>query len=235
MAEGQDQLVLPLGRFSPDGLWLAADRLWQRGSEWDCPPRTVAVLPKLPAILPRLRSGQPHPLAHTNRRTTDRARVPPHVAISARAHTPQRPQRVPRSSHTRNRAHTRRQRGDGPGSGARAEAMLPSCIGSIALVARKTSGGSARVSPGAERPRASRRVNAEWFSVRVAGRKPSHERERTRFGVDSGWTGGGPRRGRGSGCVLRNAIRLSYSRPRVWARPTALTEDSRPRSSPSFR
>jgi hypothetical protein len=32
--------------------------------------------------------------------------------------------------------------GDGPGSGARAEAMLPGRIGSIALVARKTPGGS---------------------------------------------------------------------------------------------
>jgi hypothetical protein len=39
----------------------------------------------------------------------------------------------------------RRQRRDGPGSGARAEAMLPGCVGSIALVARKTPGGSARV------------------------------------------------------------------------------------------
>jgi len=31
---------------------------------------------------------------------------------------------------------------DGPASGARAEAILPGCVGSIALVARKTSGGS---------------------------------------------------------------------------------------------
>jgi hypothetical protein len=39
---------------------------------------------------------------------------------------------------------TRRQRRDGPGSGARAEAILPGSVGSIALVARKTSGGAAR-------------------------------------------------------------------------------------------
>ena len=42
-------------------------------------------------------------------------------------------------------ARARRQRRDGPGSGARAEAILAGCIASIALVARKTSGGPARV------------------------------------------------------------------------------------------
>jgi len=40
----------------------------------------------------------------------------------------------------RGRRACRRQRRDGRGSGARAEAILPSSIGSIALVARKTSG-----------------------------------------------------------------------------------------------
>ena len=44
-------------------------------------------------------------------------------------------------------ARARRQRRDGPGSGARAEAILAGSIASIALVARKTSGGSARVRP----------------------------------------------------------------------------------------
>jgi hypothetical protein len=63
---------------------------------------------------------------------------------------------VQRIRPTRSRAHARRQRRDGPGSGARAAAILPAVSAVLRAVARKTSGGSARVSPHG-RPPAARR------------------------------------------------------------------------------
>ena len=119
----------------------------------------LAVLPILPAILQRLRSGQPHPLAHSNRRTTDcvtRRRAC--VARSARAQTAAAAR--PRSSYTQTRARARRQRRDGPGSGARAVAVLPAPSAILRAVARKTSGGSVACQLGRVSARANERALA---------------------------------------------------------------------------
>jgi hypothetical protein len=93
-----------------------------------------------PAILPRLPSGQPHPLTSRNRRNCERVRA-------GRASSSASSGRVAVAPNTRSIARARRQRRDGPGSGARAEAVLPGSVGNTALVARKTSGGSPRDRP----------------------------------------------------------------------------------------
>ena len=86
VAEGQDQLVLPLGRFLHlTALGLAARSASAMGSEWDCPSRTSAVLPTLPGNTASAPLRTVPPARSLESATTDCARVPP-TSRSRRPH-----------------------------------------------------------------------------------------------------------------------------------------------------
>ncbi len=246
MAEGQDRLVLPLGRFVlRTTVGLTVNRLRARSGTVLRGP--VQYCRHCPAILPRLRSGQSHPLARSNRRATDCGRASTHQARSAasdqaarrfaRAHggsaeTARGLEREPRQycpavsavlHWSRGRPRAARRvcaRAEDLGRlGACAPARKTSAARACAP-ARKTAGGSARerrvAVRGIGRESRVRNENTPASMLIPVGRAEVH--------VVAG----------GSECVLR-CNQLSSCCRALRRDPLHFMEDSQPRRSPSSR